>query len=85
MAKPVRTKYFYVEKRAGVCGGRAVVEGTRIPVWLIFQCYRGGQTPEEIHAAHPHVSLSQIHGAVAYAFDHLAEIENDLKSNREST
>jgi uncharacterized protein (DUF433 family) len=85
MAKAVKTKYFYVEKRAGVCGGRAVVKGTRIPVWLIFQRYRGGQTPEEIQSVHPHLSLSQIHGAVAHAFDHLAEIQNDLTSNKEST
>ena len=75
MAKAVKTKHFYVEKRAGVYGGRAVVKGTWIPVWLVFQRYRGGQTPEEIQSVYPHLSPSQIHGAVAYAFDHLAEIQ----------
>ncbi len=85
MAKAVRIKYPYVERRAGVCGGKAVVKGTRIPVWLIFQRYRAGQAPEEIQAAHPHLSLSQIQEALAYAFDHLAEIQNDLQANRENT
>jgi uncharacterized protein (DUF433 family) len=53
MAKNIT--YPYIDKRSGVCGGRAVVKGT------------------------------QIHEALAYAFDHLAEIQNDLKANREST
>lgn len=85
MAKALRIKRPYVEKRSGVCGGRAVVKGTRIPVWLIFQRYRGGQAPEEIQSAYPHLSLSQIHEALAYAFDHLTEIRNDLNANRESS
>ena len=54
MAKAEKTKYSYVEKRARVCGGRTVVKGTWIPVRLIFQRYRGGQSPEEIQAAYPH-------------------------------
>jgi uncharacterized protein (DUF433 family) len=83
MAKNI--KYPDIEKRSRVCGGRAVVKGTRIPVWLVFQRYRGGEVPEEIQAAYPHLSFSQIPEALAYAFDHLAEIQNDLKQNREST
>ncbi len=85
MGRAIRIKYPYVEKRAGVCGGRAVLKGTRIPVWIIFERYRGGQAPEEIHAAYPHLSLSQIHEALAYAFDYLPEIQNDLQANRENT
>ncbi len=83
MAKAVRLKYPYIDKRAGVCGGRAVVKGTRIPVWIVFQRYRGRQSAEEIQAAYPHLSLSQIHEALAYAFDHMDEIQTDLRANRE--
>jgi hypothetical protein len=37
-------KYLYVEKHPNICGGRAVIKGTRIPIWLIFRRYRSGQS-----------------------------------------
>lgn len=83
--KARKVRYPYIEKQAEVCGGRAVIEGTRIAVWLLFRRYRAGQFPEEIQAAYPHLSLSQIHEALAYAFDHLEEMQADLEANAEET
>jgi len=79
----VKVKHPYVEKRQGVCGGRAVVKGTRIPVWLIFKRYRSGESLEEIQEAYRHLSPSQILDAVGYAFDHLEEIVRDIEENAE--
>ena len=31
----IKTKHPYVRKVKEICGGRAIVEGTRIPVWII--------------------------------------------------
>ena len=76
--------YRYVTKAEGVCGGEAIIQDTRIPVWLIFARYRAGQSPEEIRTAHPHLSLSQVHGALAYAFDHTDEILAAIDENRET-
>jgi uncharacterized protein (DUF433 family) len=77
-------KYLYVEKHPNICGGRAVIKGTRIPIWLIFRRYRSGQSPEEIQTAYPYLSLSQIHEALAYAFDHLDEMHADIEANTEA-
>lgn len=34
-----------------------------------------GWSPEEIHFQHPHLSLAQIHAALAFYFDHKEELD----------
>ena len=72
----------YVEHVKGVCGGKAVIKGTRMPVWAIVECYRSGLSAEEIQNHYPHLSLSRIFDALGYADDHVQEIERDLKANQ---
>lgn len=79
----VKLRHPYVEKRPGVCGGRAIIVGTRIPVWLIFKRYRGGGSLEEIQHAYSHLTPSQILDAIAYAFDRIEEIKRDIEENSE--
>jgi uncharacterized protein (DUF433 family) len=38
-----------------------------------------GWSAEEIHLQHPHLSLGQIHSALAYYWDHQAELEEDIQ------
>jgi len=38
---------------------------------------------EEIHREFPHLSLGQVHSALAYYYDHQAEIDADIKRRRE--
>jgi len=78
-----RIKHPYVEKKPGVCGGKAVIKGTRIPVWLIFKRYRAGEPPEEIQTAYPHLSLPQILDAIGYALDNIEGIKADIEENAE--
>ncbi len=79
----VKVRHGYVEKRRGVCGGRAVIAGTRIPVWLIFKRYRAGETLEELQEAYPTLTPAQILDALGYAFDHIEEIAKDIEENSE--
>lgn len=37
-----------------------------------------GWSPEEIHFQHPHLSLAQIHAALAYYYDHQDEIDQEI-------
>ena len=37
-----------------------------------------GSSPEEIHFQYPHLSLSQIHAALAYYYDHQEELESEI-------
>jgi len=79
----VKVQHPYVRKRRGICGGRAVITGTRIPVWLIFKRYRAGETIEEIQATYPHLTPSQVLDAIGYAFDHIEEVTRDIEENSE--
>ncbi len=38
-----------------------------------------GWEAEEIHAAHPHLSVAQIHAALSFYHDHKAELDAELQ------
>src|SRR5205809_2161997 len=38
-----------------------------------------GWDAEEIHAAHPKLSLAQIHAALSYYYDHKADMDEQMK------
>jgi uncharacterized protein (DUF433 family) len=64
--------------------GVAVVAGSRMKVaQLVSEVMAYGWSPEELHFQHPHLSMGQIHSALAYYWDHQEEInqqiENDLQ------
>lgn len=65
-----------------VRGGRPVIAGTGIMVsdiaaYTNFQ----GMTPDDL-AAQLGLTLGQVHAALAYYYDHKAEIDNELRTNR---
>jgi uncharacterized protein (DUF433 family) len=80
-----KVDYRNIEKVPDRCGGRAVVAGTRIRVSVILACYRLGMTVEEIVEQYPHLRLADVHDALAYAYDHAAEIDADLAADDEKT
>jgi uncharacterized protein (DUF433 family) len=72
--------YPHIVKTPGTCGGLPRIEGTRITVNLIVrQVVRARRTPEEVLIAHPHLTLAQIHAALAYYFDNRAELDASLQ------
>ena len=56
-----------------------VIVGTRIPVRLVYQRTQAGETVDMIRQAYPHLTPAQIHDALSYAYDHLAEIEQEIR------
>lgn len=73
----------HVERRPGVCGGVPVVRGTRFPVRSVVEyvlCQ--GMTPEEMVREWKCLTLAQIHGALAFYYDHRREIDADMRRNR---
>jgi len=68
----------------GVCGGSAVIAGTRFPVrMVVFYVLQLGYVPKELIERFPHVTLAQIYDALAYYYDNRLEIEADMAANRE--
>ena len=72
-----------IEKVPGRCGGQPVVSGTRIRVATILTCYRQGMSIEEIVQQYSSLKPADVHDAIAYAYDHIVEIEADLEADRE--
>jgi uncharacterized protein (DUF433 family) len=64
----------------GTCGGRPRIEGHRITVEdvAIWQ-ERMGMSPDEIVSAHPSITLSDVHAALAYYFENRARIDADIQ------
>ena len=76
--------YRNIEKDSARCGGQPVVAGTRIRVAVVLACYRQGMGIEEILQQYPTLKPADVHDALAYAYDHLDEIEADLAADDES-
>ncbi len=43
-----------------------------------------GWSPEEIHFQHPHLSLAQIHAALAHYYDHQATLDAEIARQEET-
>jgi hypothetical protein len=42
-----------------------------------------GMTPDEIVSHYPTLTLGDVHAALAYYFDHLDEIQQEIRADRE--
>lgn len=63
-----------------VCGGKPCVAGTRIRVWDVHVWHDiRGQSPEEIVANFPQLSLADVYAALAYYLDHQEEIDRRMR------
>jgi uncharacterized protein (DUF433 family) len=61
--------------------GVAWIDGTNVKVIEVVQDYLiHGSSAEEIHLQHRHLSLGQIHEALAYYFDHRPEVDAQIES-----
>lgn len=57
-----------------------VIAGTTMKVTeLVLDHLAYGWSPEELHFQHPHVTLGQIHSALAYYWDHQADLDRTIK------
>ncbi|MCE7874377.1 DUF433 domain-containing protein [bacterium CPR1] len=69
----------YIVQTSGTCSGRPRIDGTRVRVLDVAAwSERFGWTPDQI-AREFELSLSQVHAALAYYFDHIEEIREDLR------
>jgi uncharacterized protein (DUF433 family) len=68
----------YVTSTPSVCGGKPCIAGTRVSVQLVVLHSEAGDSPDDIVRAYPHVTLAQVHGALAYYYDHVTEINDSI-------
>jgi len=71
----------HIEIAEGLRGGKPHLAGTRITVSdIVIWHLRLGQTLEEI-AARYDLTLSAVHAAMAYYYDHRAEIDREIEES----
>jgi uncharacterized protein (DUF433 family) len=73
-----------IEKDVARCGGQPVIAGTRIRVATVLTAYRQGMSVEEIVQQYAGIKPGDVHDALAYAYDHLPEIESDIAADGEA-
>jgi uncharacterized protein (DUF433 family) len=71
----------YIEFRQTRGAGKVpFISGTRVRVADVYVYHElQGLSPDRIVASHPHLTLAQVHAALAYFFDHTDEIRGQLR------
>jgi uncharacterized protein (DUF433 family) len=71
------TAYKYIELDTN---NIPIIAGTTLKVIeLVTGQLTHGWSPEELHFQHPYLRMSQIHSALAYYWDHQAELDADIE------
>ena len=77
-----RTAYPHIVKIDGVCGGQAVIEGTRIAVWhIVGYYYKLGMSIEDILMDWDYLTPAQVFSALAYYHDNKDVIDAVRQKN----
>jgi uncharacterized protein (DUF433 family) len=67
-----------IDRQPAIRGGRPKIAGTGVTVMRVAAWYKTGLSPEEIATQYGHLSLAQVHAALAYYHANPEEIEADL-------
>jgi uncharacterized protein (DUF433 family) len=74
-----------ISRTPGICGGKACIAGHRVRVLDVVVWHEHqGMTPDEIVSHVPTITLADVHAALAYFFDHIEEIQEEMRAERTS-
>jgi len=68
----------HIESSPEVCGGKPRIAGSRVRVQDIVVWSEAGQSPDEIVASFPHLTLADVYSALAYYHDHREAIDRHI-------
>ena len=63
----------FIIRDPGICGGEAVIKGTRVPIRTILASLAEGATGEQILADFPTLTESDVRAVIAFAAASAAE------------
>jgi len=72
-----------ITKTPGLCGGRACIQGHRIPVWVLAGYRHMGSSDADILTYYPQLTEADLTAAWEYTAAHPDEIERDTRENEE--
>jgi uncharacterized protein (DUF433 family) len=71
----VATSHIWLDDR-----GKAWIDDTNVKVIEVVLDHTSYKSsPEEMHREYPHLSLAQIHAALAYYYDHQQEFDEEIE------
>lgn len=74
----------HIEITPGVCGGKPRVAGTRIRVQDVYVWHElQGKSADAIVADFPQLQVADVYAALAYFWDHRAEIEQQMRADED--
>jgi uncharacterized protein (DUF433 family) len=72
-----------ITRDPGICGGRACIAGHRVRVLDVVVWHEHqGMSPDEIVTQVPSLTLADVHAALAYYFEHMEEIQAEMRAER---
>ena len=72
-----------IARTPGVCGGKSCIAGHRVRVLDVVVWHEHqGLTPDEIVTHIPSLNLGDVHAALAYYFDHIEEVQEEMRAER---
>lgn len=80
--KTHHTSHPHIVKIDGVCGGEAIIKGTRIAVWhVVNYYYQVGMSVEEMLLNWEHLTPAQLFDALSYYHDNREEVDRARRKN----
>src|SRR5437762_3113820 len=77
MPETVATPHIWIDT-----DGRAWIDDANVKVIeVVLDHLAYGWSPDEIHFQHPHLSLGQIHAALAFYYDHQQEFDSLIEQS----
>lgn len=73
-----------IESNPEVCGGKACIVRTRIPVWLLVRAKQLGVSEAELLRVYPTLRAEDLVNAWGYRRAHREEIEQAIRENEEA-
>ena len=80
---PTEVSHPYVISREDIAGSRPIMAGTRTRISTVVAYYKLGYSPEELAREFPHLTLSQIHDALSYYYEHREQIDKEIDEESE--
>ena len=72
----------HIQITPGICGGKPRIAGHRIRVQDVVVWYEHlNMSPDDIVYHYSSITLADVHAALAYYYDHLEEIRQDIRKS----
>lgn len=70
----------HIASDPSVCGGKPCIAGTRVRVWDNYVASEvRGESPDQIAAQYPGLTLAQVHAALAHYWDNHDAIDREMR------